>query len=30
MCDCVEGAVPHPGVLGRWAEDLCWLLSPLI
>jgi len=30
MQDCQEGAVPHPGVLGRWAEDLCWLLSPLI
>jgi len=30
MPDCVEGEVPHPGVLGRWAEDLCWLLSPMI
>ena len=30
MRDCVEGEVPHPGALGRWAEDLCWLLSPLI
>lgn len=30
MLDCVEGDVPHPGVLGRWAEDLCWLLSPMI
>lgn len=27
---CVEERPPNPGPLGRWIEDLCWLLSPLI
>jgi cardiolipin synthase len=30
MQHCVEEQPPRPGALGRWAEDLCWLLSPLI
>jgi len=27
---CDESLPPRPGVVGRWAEDLSWLLSPLI
>lgn len=27
---CEETLPPRPGVLGRWGEDLSWLLSPLI
>ncbi|HMM77015.1 MAG TPA: phospholipase D-like domain-containing protein [Gammaproteobacteria bacterium] len=27
---CEESLPPRPGILGRWAEDLSWLLSPLI
>ncbi len=27
---CEESLPPRPGHLGRWAEDLSWLLSPLI
>lgn len=27
---CEHRLPPRPGVLGRWAEDLSWLLSPLI
>lgn len=30
MAQCEERLPPPPGLLGRWAEDLCWLLSPLI
>ena len=30
METCAEGPLPRPGRVGRWAEDLCWLLSPLI
>jgi cardiolipin synthase len=30
MGRCAEEYPPRPGTLGRWAEDLCWLLSPLI
>ncbi len=30
MRACVEGPLPMPGRVGRWAEDLSWLLSPLI
>lgn len=30
LAQCDEALPPTPGFFGRWAEDLSWLLSPLI
>jgi cardiolipin synthase len=30
MRECASGAAGEPGTLRRWAEDICWLVSPLL
>ncbi|MEQ8663935.1 MAG: phospholipase D-like domain-containing protein [Gammaproteobacteria bacterium] len=30
MRECKAGAADPPGTVRRWAEDICWLISPLL